>query len=72
MRDVVALICSLAGTDVRPDIRGQGTPRGEIDRQYVDTSKLRERTGWAPRVGLEEGLRRTIDWYRDHPGALDA
>ena len=67
-----ALICSLAGTDVRPDIRGQGTPRGEIDRQYVDTSKLRERTGWVPRVGLEEGLRRTIDWYRDHPGALDA
>jgi CDP-glucose 4,6-dehydratase len=71
VRDVVALICSLAGTDVRPDIRGQGTPRGEIDRQYVDTSKLRARTGWIPEVSLEEGLRRTIDWYRQHPEALD-
>jgi nucleoside-diphosphate-sugar epimerase len=26
----------------------------------VDTTKLRERTGWAPRVSLEEGLTRTI------------
>jgi UDP-glucose 4-epimerase len=32
----------------------------------VDSSKLRALTGWHPRVGLEEGLRRTIDWYRRH------
>lgn len=71
VRDVVALICALAGTDVRPDVRGEGTPRGEIDRQYVDVTKLRERTGWTPRVTLEDGLRRTIEWYREHPAALD-
>ena len=35
-----------------------------------DASKLRTLTGWAPMVGLEEGLRRTIRWYRDHPRAL--
>src|SRR5205807_9356660 len=33
--DVVTLICRLAGTDVEPDIRGKGTPRNEIDRQWV-------------------------------------
>jgi nucleoside-diphosphate-sugar epimerase len=64
--EVVRLVCRLAGTDVAPDIRGAGTPDGEIDRQYVDSSKLRALTGWHPRVGLEEGLRRTIDWYRRH------
>jgi CDP-glucose 4,6-dehydratase len=64
--EVVRLVCRLAGTDVEPDIRGVGTPDGEIDRQYVDSSKLRALTGWTPRVGLEEGLRRTIDWYRRH------
>ena len=53
-----------------PDVRGQGTPHGEIDRQYVDTTKLRELTGWAPQVGLEEGLRRTVEWHRTHPEAL--
>ena len=70
VRDVVARICALAGTDVEPDIRGTGTPDGEIDRQYVDASKLRALTGWEPRVDLEEGLRRTLDWYRAHPQAL--
>ena len=55
-----------AGTDVEPDVQGAGTPPGEIDRQYVDSSKLRELTGWAPQVSLEEGVRRTVDWYREH------
>jgi CDP-glucose 4,6-dehydratase len=68
--DVVALICRLAGSDVEPDIRGVGVPHGEIDRQWVDASKLRELTGWEPTVTLEEGLRRTIEWYREHPTAL--
>jgi CDP-glucose 4,6-dehydratase len=67
--DVIALVCRLAGTDVEPEIRGEGTPHGEIDRQWVDATKLRELTGWQPQVTLEEGLRRTIDWYRVHPEA---
>jgi CDP-glucose 4,6-dehydratase len=70
VRDVVARICAIAGTEVEPDMRGSGTPHGEIDRQYVDASKLRALTGWEPRVALDEGLRRTIDWYRAHPRAL--
>ncbi|MDW5595152.1 GDP-mannose 4,6-dehydratase [Conexibacter stalactiti] len=68
--DVVARICRVAGTDVTPDVRGAGTPAGEIDRQYVDPSKLRELTGWKPAVGLDEGLERTVAWYRAHPAAL--
>jgi CDP-glucose 4,6-dehydratase len=70
VREVVELICRIAGTDVQPDIRGTGTPEGEIDRQYVDTSKLRALTGWVAETGLEEGLRRTVGWYREHPAAL--
>lgn len=69
--DVVALICRLAGNGLEPDIRGAGAPHGEIDRQWVDAGKLRALTGWRPEVGLEEGLRRTIDWYRAHPQTLD-
>jgi CDP-glucose 4,6-dehydratase len=62
-------VVRLAGGDLEPDVRGTGNPEGEIDRQYVDATKLREATGWEPQVGLEEGLRRTIEWYRDHPEA---
>jgi CDP-glucose 4,6-dehydratase len=70
VREVVELICHAAGTDVEPDFQGTGTPSGEIDRQYVDFSKLRELTGWKPVVGLEEGLARTVEWHRAHPEAL--
>jgi len=65
--EVVSLLCRVAGSDVEPDVRGAGTPHGEIDRQFVDSTKLRERTGWRPQVELEEGLRRTVEWYRAHP-----
>jgi CDP-glucose 4,6-dehydratase len=67
--DVVALICRLAGSELEPEIRGEGVPHGEIDRQWVDFGKLRALTGWEPSVTLEEGLRRTIDWYRAHAPA---
>jgi CDP-glucose 4,6-dehydratase len=67
--EVAEAIARLAGTGVEPDIQGSGTPDGEIERQYVDSTRLRELTGWRPRFSLEEGLRRTIDWYRAHPEA---
>ncbi len=64
--EVVELICRLAGSSVAPEVLGAGTPEGEIDRQWLDSSKLQAVAGWSPRVGLEEGLMRTIDWYREH------
>jgi CDP-glucose 4,6-dehydratase len=67
VRDVLETIRELVGTDARPDYLGIGTPRGEIDRQYVDSAKLREMTGWRPEVGLREGLARTVEWYRENP-----
>jgi CDP-glucose 4,6-dehydratase len=69
VREVVEIVARLAGTGVEPDIRGEGNPEGEIDRQWVDPSKIRDMLSWEPVVGLEEGLRRTIEWYREHPEA---
>jgi CDP-glucose 4,6-dehydratase len=68
--EIVELVGRAAGSAVAPDIRGSGTPAGEIDRQYVDSTKLRTLTGWAPRVELEEGIRRTVAWYRQYPEAV--
>jgi CDP-glucose 4,6-dehydratase len=70
VREIVELVIRVVGSDVQPDYQGKGTPSGEIDRQYVDSTKLRELTGWAPQVDLEEGLRRTVEWYRAHPESL--
>ena len=38
-------------------------------RQWVDSTKLRAMSGWEPRVSLEEGLARTVEWYRRLPPA---
>jgi CDP-glucose 4,6-dehydratase len=67
VREVVELICELGPTDVVPDYQGTGNPPGEIDRQYLDSTKIRERVGWEPTVDLREGIRRTIEWYAAHP-----
>ena len=64
---VVGLVCDAAGTGVRPDVRGAGVPHGEIDRQFLDSTKLRRRTGWEPKIGLAEGIARTVEWHRAHP-----
>ena len=65
--EVVALIGEVAGTGIEPEFRGAGNPAGEIDRQYVDSTRLREMTGWRPQVELRDGIAHTIEWYREHP-----
>jgi CDP-glucose 4,6-dehydratase len=67
VREVVELICELGPTDIEPDYRGTGNPSGEIDRQYLDATKIRERIGWEPEVDLREGLATTVEWYGAHP-----
>ena len=68
--DVAATLCQIAAFDQALDVRGEGVPDGEIDRQYIDSSKLRELSGWEPAVDLEEGLALTLEWYREHPEVL--
>ena len=68
--EVVELTCKAAGTGVEPDVRGTGTPPGEITRQWVDSTKLRTMSGWAPNLSLEAGLLRTVQWYREHLSEL--
>jgi UDP-glucose 4-epimerase len=40
--------------------------RIDIGSFYSDSTKFRTRTGWQPQVPLEEGLRRTLCFYRQH------
>jgi CDP-glucose 4,6-dehydratase len=67
--EVLETIAAVAGAGLHPDYLGSGNPTGEIDRQFVDSAKLRELTGWTPGVALEDGLGRTFEWYRQHPEA---
>jgi CDP-glucose 4,6-dehydratase len=70
VREVVDLIAAEAAREganpVEPEYLGDGVPSGEIDRQFVDASRLRELTGWAPKVNLAEGITEAVAWYRQH------
>ncbi len=42
------------------------------DRRYaLDSRKLREELGWSPCHSFEEGLQRTVEWYRSHGDWLE-
>jgi CDP-glucose 4,6-dehydratase len=62
--DVVRTLIAVSGRDLEPDVRGAGTPHGEIERQYLDSTAIREELGWEPRWDLERGLRATWQWYQ--------
>jgi CDP-glucose 4,6-dehydratase len=51
-------------SDLRPII--QNIASAEIREQYVCADKAKEKLGWEPRFGMDEGLRRTIEWYERH------
>ncbi len=53
-------------TDLQPMILNSAL--AEIKDQYLDSSKARRILGWQPKVQLQEGLERTVAWYRNFLG----
>ena len=45
----------------------KSSPAGSVKRRLADVNKLQTLTDWKPEVSLEEGLRRTYDWYLNNP-----
>jgi dTDP-glucose 4,6-dehydratase len=48
----------------RSPLRFEPLPQDDPQRRKPDITKAKEILGWEPKVGLEEGLRTTIDWFR--------
>ncbi len=51
-------------TDLKPLILSEA--KEEIRDQSLDSKKARKTLGWSPLFDLEEGLRRTIPWYKSY------
>ena len=67
LRDLAELLVRInGGGDVRVAPFPADRKAIDIGDYYADFSKARRELGWTPRVGLEEGLRRTLDFYREH------
>ena len=61
--ELVRRLVSVSGRELEPEVRGDGVPDGEIDRQFLDSTAIRAELGWHPHVALDEGLARTYAWY---------
>jgi len=61
--ELVNRILRLMGSSEQPDIRAEA--QHEIPQQFLDAGKAKRMLGWAPIFSLDEGLRRTIAWYRE-------
>ena len=60
--ELVDRLLSLMGSTLEPEIRNEAT--NEIRHQYLNAARAREVLKWKPLFTLDEGLRRTIDWYK--------
>jgi CDP-glucose 4,6-dehydratase len=67
VRDLTRRILALMQSPLEPEVLNQATH--EIRHQYLSAEKARTTLGWKPLFTLDEGLRRTIDWYRRYLGA---
>jgi UDP-glucose 4-epimerase len=70
LKEIADRLVEAAGGGARYEVREFPQDRAKIDigSYHTDDTALRRTAGWAPRVGLEEGLRRTLDWYRARLG----
>lgn len=65
--ELVEQVLALMGSDLEPDVRNEAA--NEIRHQYLSAAKARKLLGWKPLFTLDEGLRKTIDWYKSFLGA---
>jgi nucleoside-diphosphate-sugar epimerase len=66
VRDVVELVLKLMNSSLKPEFGALDYRPGETWHFYCDNTKAKEILGWQPRVGLEDGLRMTIEWSQKH------
>jgi CDP-glucose 4,6-dehydratase len=68
--ELVQRILKLMNSNLEPEILNEAV--NEIREQYLSAEKARHVLGWRPLFTLDEGLRATIEWYREFLGAQTA
>lgn len=66
IKDLVLKIALLTETKSTVAIGALEYRPTEIWRMYADNTRAKELLGWQPSVSLDEGLKRTVDWFRDY------
>jgi len=71
MKKLAELIIKIFGKDLKPNIAGFGKDtrirEREIMKRVPSIAKLKN-LGWSPKIGMEEGLKITCNWYKENLG----
>ena len=59
--EIVQTILREGASMLEPVVLGEN--RGEISRQWLDSSKARRVLGWEPNTSLGDGIARSLRWY---------
>ena len=62
LRRLIELIGQYVGRE--PKIKQLPEQPGDVQRTFASIDRARERLGYAPKVAIEEGLQRFVEWYR--------
>ena len=69
VNEIYALLKKNAGYEGEAP-HGPAKP-GEVFKIYLDNTKARQQLGWEPRFSLEEGLKETLEWFRNANLGMD-
>jgi UDP-glucuronate 4-epimerase len=70
LKELVAAVGRATGHE--PGVEWQAAQPGDVPRTFADIARARDELGYDPRVGLQEGLRRFVAWYRGPEGPATA
>ncbi len=66
VKDIVSMIMTMTKSRSRVDLGALPYRPGEAMRFFCDRSKAEGLLGWVPKVDLREGLKKTIEWFREY------
>jgi len=64
IKDIANKIVKLSGS--KSKVKFVKERKGDLTALEADISKIKKTLGWKPKYGLDEGLQRTIDWYKQY------
>lgn len=64
LSEVIGLVEKFTGKTAR--VENREFHKADLKATWADITKAKELLGWQPKVSLEEGIRRTVDWFKEN------